>query len=170
MKTNSVRFFNETKIKTVCNDCELILAAWALKNPSNIGHIIRLAHNVAAKRALFTGNVENFRESKIKKTAGFSYDQMDWQMVSNDEFMTNHQTNSNLVILETCAGSTSIFDTRLPKKALLLAGNEAHGLPPEIIKMNVVKVHIPMPGNCKSMNISHALSVAAFEWHRQHSS
>lgn len=169
MKTNSVRFFNDTKTKSVCNRCELILAAWELKNPGNIGHIIRLAHNVNAQKALFAGNREDYRESKIRKTAGFSFDQLDWQIVSPDNFFSTAGETAELVILETCEGSTSIFETSLPEKSLILAGNEAHGLPKEIIKKGAVKVHIPMPGNCKSMNISHALSVAAFEWYRQHS-
>ncbi|MFW5831153.1 MAG: TrmH family RNA methyltransferase [Prolixibacteraceae bacterium] len=169
MKTNSVQFFNEAKIKTVCSKCELILAAWEVKNPSNIGHIIRLAHNAGAKKVLFAGDFKDYRKSKIKKTAGFSWDQMDWQFISPEIFFKEVSSETELIILETCGNSLSIFDTKLPQKAMILAGNEIHGLPGKIIKHGKLNVHIPMPGGCKSMNISHALSVAAFEWYRQHS-
>lgn len=169
MKTNSVQFFNEKNTKTVCNGCEIMLAAWNIKNPGNIGHIIRLGHNVGAIKVLFTGDLKNYRESKIKKTAGFSFDQQDWKMVASDNFFNEFDKNFELVVLETCEGSSSIFTTTLPKKTIFLAGNEAHGLPDEIIVRAALKVHIPMPGGCKSMNVSHALSVAAFEWYRQHS-
>ena len=35
------------------------------------------------------------------------------------------------------------------------------------LKHSDLKVYIPMPGGCKSMNISHALTVAGFEWYRR---
>ena len=169
MKTNSVQFFNGTKIKPVCSNCELILAAWELRNPSNMGHIIRLGNNSGAKKVLFAGDYKNYRKSKIKKTAGFSFEQLEWQIIAPEKFSTEIEKNMELVILETCENSTSIFETKLPQKAIILAGNEAHGLPKEVINSSKTKVHIPMPGECKSMNISHALAVAALEWYRQHS-
>jgi len=49
----------------------------------------------------------------------------------------------------------------------LLAGNESHGVPEDVIKQSNLQIYIPMPGGCKSMNISHALSVGGFEWYRK---
>lgn len=72
-----------------------------------------------------------------------------------------------LVILETCTGSKNIFSVELPKKAIILAGSESHGIPIEVIEKGTLKIYIPMRGDCKSMNVSQALSVAAFEWYRQ---
>lgn len=169
MKTNSVHFFNDTKIKTVCSNCELILAAWELRNPSNIGHIIRLSHNINARKAIFVGDYQNYRESKIKKTAGLSFDQQEWLMMNQKQFFSEIKNESKLVILETSESSINIFESRLPEKTILLAGNETNGVPENIIQKGTLNVYIPMPGNCKSMNISHALAVAAFEWYRQHS-
>ena len=168
MNINSVSFFQNEEVKQVGNDCELILAAWNVKTPENLGHIIRLGHNAGAKKVLFINKNNNYRESKIRKVAGFSFDQMDWQIISADEFFTLLNGTFQLLILETCEGSTNIFETQLPDRAIILAGNESHGLPPEVIAKRQLKIHIPMPGDCKSMNVSHALSVAAFEWYRQH--
>jgi tRNA G18 (ribose-2'-O)-methylase SpoU len=167
MNTNSVRFFQEKQLKPVSQNCELILAAWEIKNPSNLGQIIRLAHNAGAQKVYFINNCPVFRESKIKKTAGFSFDQMNWKILSKEEFFSGIKENQQLVVLETCSGSENIFEADLPEKIILLAGNESHGLPPEIIQKSKKKIFIPMPGGCKSMNISHALAVASFEWYRQ---
>ncbi len=168
MNINSVSFFQNEEVKQVPENCELMLASWHLKNPENLGHIIRLGHNVGARKVLFINDDDDtYRESKIRKTAGFSFEQMDWQMITEDEFFTFTQ-NASLIILETCPGSSNIFETKLPDRAILLAGNESNGLAADIISKGNLKVHIPMPGSCKSMNISHALSVAAFEWYRQH--
>ena len=167
MNTNSVAFFNNQKIKLIPEDHQVILAVWEIGNPENIGLIIRLAHNVGAKKVLFINDKINFRETKIKKIAGFSFNQMEWKFISKENFSLLLKNSYKLVVLETCDGSENIFDTKFPEKTIILAGSESHGLPAEIIEKSDLQVYIPMPGGCKSMNISHALSVAAFEWYRQ---
>ncbi len=89
------------------------------------------------------------------------------QLISENDFYSFLNKDFELVVLETCEGSKNIYDEKLPAKTILLAGNESHGLPVEVIEKSKLKVHIPMPGGCKSMNISHALAVAGFEWYRQ---
>jgi len=167
MITNSVAFFNSHIIQPISNNNELIIAVWKLTNPGNIGQIIRLAHNAGAQKVLFINEKIDFRDSKIKKTAGFSFDQMDWEFISVEEFYLLLNKEFRLVILETCNDSTNIFTTILPDKIIILAGNESYGIPPDVIKKSNTKIYIPIPGDCKSMNVSHALSVAAFEWYRQ---
>jgi len=170
INTNSVDFFKQHKQERYPDDCQIIIAAWKLSNPENIGKIIRLAHNLGAAEALFIKEHEIHRESKIKKTAGFSFDQMKWNFISEADFEQYLKTDFELTLLETCDGATNIYKTMLPKKLILLAGSESFGLPQHIIERSKNKVYIPMPGGCKSLNISNALSVAAFEWYRQVSS
>jgi len=167
MNTNSVQFFKTKSSEAVPVESEIIVAAWNLSNPENIGKIIRMAHNVGAKEAIFIKKNEVHRESKIKKTAGFSFEQMNWRFITENEFLAKIKDTYKLAVLETCDGSTNIFLTKLPSKVILLAGSESHGIPENIIKRSQQQVYIPMPGGCKSLNISNALSVAAFEWYRQ---
>lgn len=167
MNTNSVDFFRNESVKMVPDNCELIIAAWKIKNPENMGHIIRMGHNIGAKKVLFIDDNKNHRESKIKKTAGFSIEQQNWEIINEEFFFTFLNNSFELVILETCDGSKNIYETVLPKKTILLGGNESYGLPNEVLLKSKIKIHIPMQGGCKSMNISHALTVAAFEWIRQ---
>lgn len=167
MNTNSVQFFKDKQKEKAPSNCEIIVAAWNLSNPENIGKIIRMAHNVGATEALFVRQDKIHRESKIKKTAGFSYEQMNWSFISENDFRKKLATNYELTVLETCDGASNIFFTKLPGKTILLAGSESHGIPENIIELSQNKVYIPMPGGCKSLNISNALSVAAFEWYRQ---
>lgn len=167
MNTNSVRFFNEHPVEKLSSESELILAAWKLSNAENIGKIIRLAHNVGASQALFIKGREEHRLSKIKKTAGFSFDQMSWTFLPEEEFISNYLNHFSLTILETCDEAINIFTSALPSKTILLAGSESYGIPGHIIKLSTSRVFIPVPGGSKSLNISNALSVAAFEWLRQ---
>lgn len=167
MNTNAVCFFNEQKINDFPENSGLILAVWEIINPGNIGQIIRLGHNVGANNILFVNDNPDFRESKIKKTAGFSFGQMNWKFISKNDFLSLINADFQLVVLETCSGSKNIFSTDLPQKAIILAGSESNGIPTGIIEKSDCKIHIPMPGGCKSMNVSQALSVAAFEWYRK---
>ncbi len=167
MNTNSVAFFDTHISQPVPGNHDLILAVWEIVNPENIGSVIRLAHNIGAKKVLFVNENTNFRESKIKKIAGFSFEQMTWKFISHKDFSDLLNTEYQLYVLETCEGSENIFKTTFSKKTIILAGSESHGLPADIIEKSDKQIHIPMPGGCKSMNISHALSVAAFEWYRQ---
>ena len=167
MNTNSVEFFKSSQSKVLTNKQEIILAVWEIGNPENAGQIIRLGHNIKAQKVIFINETVNFRESKIKKTAGFSFDQMNWEFITPETFFQTIDKELSFVVLETCDGSENIFLKSLPDKIVLLAGSESHGLPESVIKRSDLKVHIPMPGGCKSMNVSHALSVAAFEWYRQ---
>lgn len=167
INTNSVEFFKNKPDEQLPYDSEIIVAAWNLSNPENIGKIIRLAHNVGAKKALFVKGKEVHREAKIKKTAGFSYDQMDWQFVSEEQFLELINSDFELTALETCDNAKNIYLEELPKRTILLAGSESHGIPRNIIEISTKRIYIPMPGGCKSLNISNAISVAAFEWYRQ---
>ena len=146
----------------------MVIAAWRLKNPENIGKIIRLGHNLGATEVLFVREDENYRLAKIRKTAGFSFDQMKWRFLSEEEFLKEVLPDLPLAVVETCEGARNLFTAKMPGNCLLLAGSESHGIPPRIIAKTEHRYFIPMHGGCKSMNISNALSVAAFEWLRQH--
>jgi tRNA G18 (ribose-2'-O)-methylase SpoU len=167
MNTNSVVFFKEQNIDSLPDNTNIILAVWEIGNPSNIGNIIRLAHNVGAIKVLFVNDNKNFNKLKVKKTAGFSYDQMDWEFISENDFFEFTEKEFELVILETCSGAKNIYTVNLPQKVFILAGSESRGIPDEIIEKAKHKVYIPMHCACKSMNVSHALAVASFEWARQ---
>lgn len=167
LNTNSVQFFKNNREEAYPENSEIIIAAWQLANAENIGKIIRLAHNIGAKEVVFIQGKEEHRNSKIKKTAGFSFEQMLWRFISENEFLEMLNTNFQLTALETCDDSKNIYCEKLPEKIILLAGSESHGIPEKVIKLSDKKVHIPMPGGCKSLNVSNALSVAAFEWYRQ---
>ncbi len=120
MNTNSVVFFAENNIDEVPVDAKLIIAVWEILNPGNMGNIIRVAHNIGAERVLFVNEKPAFNNSKIKKTAGFSFDKMTWEFISHHDFFTLLEKDFELVVLETCDGAKSIYNTNYPKKPLFL--------------------------------------------------
>jgi TrmH family RNA methyltransferase len=165
MGTNSVVFFNDQNYPELIY--KPVIAAWQIINPENIGSLIRLADNVGAEDVFILGEDFNLRMSSIKKTAGLSFNHVRLTFIQPDQFFSQISSDYQLVAIETSQKSTNIFKTRLPEKVVLILGNERNGLPEDILNKCNQQVHIPMTGKCKSMNVSHALSVALFEWQRQ---
>lgn len=165
METNSVIFFNDQKYPQLAD--KPIIAAWQIINPENIGNLIRLADNVGAEDVFILGDNFQLRMSLIKKTAGLSFSNVRLSFITPEDFFKQLDPAYQLVAIETSEDSVNLYTTKLPEKIILLVGNERNGLPDEILKQCSLKVHIPMTGKCRSMNVSHALAVALFEWQRQ---
>ncbi len=165
METNSVAFFNDQKYPEL--SVKPIIAAWQIINPENIGNLIRLADNLGAEDVFILGENFHLRMSSIKKTAGLSFDRIKLSFISPDAFFNQISAEYQLVAIETSEESTNIFTEKLSQNIVFLLGNERNGLPGEILRKCNAQVHIPMTGSCKSMNVSHALAVALFEWQRQ---
>lgn len=165
METNSVAFFKTLSYPELA--CKPIIAAWQIINPENIGNLIRLADNVGADQVFILGEDFQLRTSSIKKTAGLSFNNVKLTFIATEAFFNQLNPEYELVAIETCDDSTNIYTEKLPEKIAFVLGNERNGLPEDILRRCSKKVHIPMTGKCKSMNISHALSVALFEWQRQ---
>lgn len=165
METSSIAFFDDQKYTELLG--KPVIAAWQIINPENIGNMIRLADNVGAEEVFILGTDFQLRMSSIRKTAGLSFNNIRLTFISPEDFFDQLNSDLQLVAIETSEDSTNIFNTNLPEKIVFLLGNERNGLPDEILQKCALKVHIPMTGKCKSMNVSHALSVALFEWQRQ---
>ncbi len=144
-----------------------IIVGYHLRTPENLGNIIRLADNTGCKKVLFVTNNENLRTSKIKKTAASSFDKVHWRLCTDDELKKHIPADYSWVAVETASDSKSIFHTKLPEKAVFIVGNEIHGIDANMLELCNEIVHIPLIGNNTSMNVSHALAVALFEWQRQ---
>ncbi len=165
METNSVAFFQSQNYPEL--PAKPLVASWKVKNPENVGSLIRLVDNVGGDTLYLLDDENPKRESSIKKTAGLSFKNVRLVTISSDEFLQSIPDDYALVAIETSENSTNLFTTELPGKVVFLLGSETHGLTEELIVRCDQSVHIPMTGQCKSLNISHALSVALFEWLRQ---
>ena len=165
METNSVAFFKSQDYPELSH--KPLVAAWKIKTPGNVGSLMRLVDNVGGDTLFLLDDENPKREASIKKTAGLSYKNVKLVYLGSDEFFSSIPEDYQPVAVETNDESTNIFTTRLPGKVLFLLGSEIHGLREGLIARCDQSVHIPMTGKCKSMNISHALSVALFEWQRQ---
>lgn len=165
METNSVAFFQQQNYPDI--PFKPLVAAWKVKNPGNVGSLMRLVDNLGGETLFLLDDENQKRTSSIRKTAGLSFKNVELIYQRSAEFFDAISDDYMVVAIETSEHSQNIFTTELPSKVIFLLGSEMHGLPAELIEQCQQSVHIPMTGKCKSMNISHALAVSLFEWQRQ---
>ncbi len=144
-----------------------IIIADSLRNADNIGALIRLADNVGAARLWLLGKAESINATKIKRAAASSYGNIQWGFTETTDIKSLVPKGYTIVALETAHQADNLFQTALPTKMALIVGNEVNGIRPEILSQASKTVYIPIPGPTKSMNVSHAAAVCAFEWLRQ---
>jgi len=75
-----------------------------------------------------------------------------------------------IIGIDNLEGSCSIFDTPLPKKCVLLFGEERAGLSNRALAACSTLIAIPGYGSTRSINASSAAAIVMFEWCRQHAS
>lgn len=73
-----------------------------------------------------------------------------------------------IVALEQTNESVSLPKAALPAKLCLVAGDEGGGVPPKALALCDMAVEIPQFGKIPSLNVVSAISIALYEWVRQH--
>jgi tRNA G18 (ribose-2'-O)-methylase SpoU len=144
-----------------------IIVGYNIKTPENIGNIIRLAGNSGCEKVLFVTEEKNIRTSKIKKTAASAYNAVNWSYCNETELKEKIPSDYKWIAIETTSDSKNIYQTKFSKKVALIVGNEINGIDSKFLDKCHEILHIPVLGNITSMNVSHALAVALFEWQRQ---
>jgi tRNA G18 (ribose-2'-O)-methylase SpoU len=71
------------------------------------------------------------------------------------------QADVRVVALENCSGAVTIDQWQPPQQLLLVVGNESYGIAEAVRNCCGERVHIPMHGYKKSMNVHQALAIAA---------
>ncbi len=146
-----------------------IIAA-GLQAPENMGSVLRLADAAGSRKVVFiNSDGPAFSQARIHRTARNCDVLVKWELWSPKKFLEQVGSFQPLIALELTTSSTSIFAQALPNPCILMIGGERHGIPAPLLSTCQQAVHIPMYGVNGSMNVTHALAIALFEWRRQHS-
>lgn len=146
----------------------IILVAYQLRTPENMGMILRLAGNIGAEKVCFVLEADQqLKENKLRKTAQTAIQHIDWTFCLPETLEHHLPEGYKKIALDTTAQAHNIFSISLPEKFILFLGNEVHGLPDDILHQCDEAWYIPMPGPTRSMNVAMAAAVALFQKLRQ---
>lgn len=146
------------------------IAAAGLQAPENMGSVLRLADAAGSRRVFFVGgNDSPSTRTRLRRTARNCDAFIEWQFCALDEFIRQADQFQPLVAIELTTGSKSLFEASLPNPCAFVIGSERYGLSETLLAKCQQAIHIPMYGVNGSMNVTHVLAIALFEWRRQHS-
>lgn len=141
----------------------LVLVLHDVRDPGNVGTIIRSADAAGASAVVLTGqSVDPFNPKTLRATAGSIFHVP--VVVATLEETVDHFKKLGARILATVIDGEESFrlvDFKHP--SVVLIGNEATGLDEDAIAMCDTRITIPMSGRSESLNAGVAASLICFE-------
>lgn len=148
----------------------LHLALVAPEIPGNTGNIIRLCANLGAQLHLVQPLGFELDDKRLRR-AGLDYHEYvnlqvhpDWASLRTAVPVPDHR-----VFLATRHAQSDVYATRFASGDLLVLGAETSGLPQEIRQSlpPAQQLRLPMVPHSRSLNLSNAAAVLAYEAWRQ---
>lgn len=136
--------------------------------PGNTGSAIRLSAGTGAALHLVEPLGFDLSEAKLKR-AGLDYHDLAHVEVHPDWAALKTRLDGRRVFAFTTQGTRAYTDVAYADEDVLLFGPEPTGLPPEVLADPWLsdQLRIPMVPGRRSMNLTNAAAVAAYEAWRQ---
>ncbi|MBA4772908.1 MAG: RNA methyltransferase [Sphingomonas sp.] len=140
----------------------LWLVAERLRDPGNLGTILRTADAVGAGGLILIGQcVDPFSVEAVRASMGALFTvavaQAEW-----DEFLPWLRAGPGQLVGLSLDTETDYRAARYAAPCFLLTGNEAQGLPPDYAAACDLRVKIPMRGKADSLNAAVATAIMAY--------
>jgi TrmH family RNA methyltransferase len=149
------------------NPADFMVIADQIRDPGNLGTILRSALAAGADRVLLPpGTVDPYSPKVVRSGMGahfqLSIQEMDWAQI--------REATTGMQVL--CAGmerGVPIWEADLTPPTAVIIGSEAHGPGDQARSLTDSWIQIPMPGGAESLNAAVAAGVILFEVVRQRS-
>ena len=142
----------------------LILMLDSINDPGNLGTIIRLADWFGIKQIICSKETVDLYNPKVVMSTMGSFSRVEVIYTDLLEVLENY-TNP---ILGTFMDGESIYNYQFPADCLIVMGNEANGISPEVQAKITSKISIPAIGNqTESLNVAMATSITLGEFFSQ---
>lgn len=144
-------------------EAETILILHDLRDPGNVGAMIRTADALGAGGVILTGSCADPHDPKVvRATAGSLFHlpviEADWRQV------VGWARDEKLSLVAAAADVPHVLGKAgFPPRAAIVIGNEARGLPDDVLQDAAMQVRIPMPGRAESLNAAVAAGIMLYE-------
>ena len=160
----SLAVFHQPKYPVI-QQTGLILALDAIRDPGNLGTIIRLCDWFGVEQIVCSADtVDCFNPKVIQATMG-SIARVGVHYVDLDSFLRN----TTLEVIGAVMDGTPVYETKLPSEGILVMGNEANGISETINKALQLRITIPRFGaaqETESLNVATATAILLNEFRR----
>ena len=145
----------------------LILALDGIRDPGNLGTIIRLCDWFGIETLLCSPDTVDCYNPKVVQATMGSITRVSILYRSLEEII---KEAGNLPVLGAFMEGENVYTSQLPAEGILVMGNEANGISGKIEKLVTKKVSIPPFGNTsntESLNAATATAILLSEFRRQ---
>lgn len=150
------------------NNPTLLVVAYELRDPGNLGAIIRTADSAGASGVMVTGvSVDIFDPQCVRATMGSIFSLPVIRVREIGELKDWLSQNSIKMIATSPSAKRYYFDLEYDEPVAIVLGNEAEGLDAEILEDADEVVKIPMLGRADSLNVASAAAIIIYEVVRQ---
>lgn len=160
------RMPQEQSLEKLARASGIIVATDAIQDPGNLGTIVRTASWFGVTGLLCgKGTVDLFHPKVVRSTAGATGTIPFRNSVLGKDLDILEHAGWETVLLDGGEGSVDIRSLPSSEKRILVVGNEAHGLSPELLSARRTKAMIQSPAGkaqVESLNASIALSIALY--------
>jgi len=147
---------------------ETIVALEGIRDPGNLGTILRTADSTGAGGVLLIGeSCDPFSVEAVRASMGSLF-AMKLARASFEDLLRFKQERGASMIGASLKGTALDADRPAPARAIVLMGNEQSGLPPEMEAACDLLVKLPMRGRADSLNLAIATGVMLYDlWRRR---
>jgi len=137
------------------NEKEFALILDDIRDPGNLGTIIRIADWYGIKKIICSPSTVDFYNPKVINSTMGSFTRVSLYYVDLQGFIKNQQVS----IYGTLLDGENIHHTQFTDSGYIVIGNEANGISEEITKLITHKITIPRFGGAESLNAGIATAV-----------
>ncbi|WP_295907997.1 RNA methyltransferase [uncultured Bifidobacterium sp.] len=156
---------------------DLVAAFWQIRDPGNAGTVIRTADAVGCRAVILVDQcIETTNPKVIRSTAGSAF-HIPLMTMGTDDFLALCRRQGRAMVAadvygtpdkpvrsltELMAGGTMAKSGSAGQPMALLFGNEARGLPNELLQAMDQIVRIPIYGRAESLNLATSAAVLLY--------
>lgn len=128
-----------------------------IRDPGNLGTIIRLADWYGLRSIICSDSCADFYNPKVIAATMGSFSRVGVQYVDLPEFLKN--LPADIPVYGASLQGQNIHRLTLLPAGMLIMGNEAHGIRPEVEKHIQQLIKIPRFGGAESLNVANATGI-----------
>lgn len=143
----------------------LILALDSIRDPGNLGTILRLCDWFGIDQLICSKQTVDIYNPKVVQATMGSIARVNVNYIDLEKFVSQTQ----LPVFGTFMDGNNIYKTNLPQEGIIIMGNEANGISPEIEKLIQNRLTIPRFGTLQkteSLNVATATAIILSEFCR----
>ncbi len=143
----------------------IILALDSIRDPGNLGTILRLCDWFGIHQIICSQDAVDIYNPKVVQATMGSIARVNVSYIDLESFITK----TELPVFGTFMDGDNIYKTNLPREGIIIMGNEANGISPELEKLCKNKLMIPRFGSLQkteSLNVATATAIILSEFKR----